>query len=371
MFPALAKNDFAYLNSGSSGPPPHYVLEAMRDADDLCSGPAYLEGVGLFARQAEYASRAREAPASLIGASPDDVALTQNTTHGMNLGVASIDWNEDDEVVSVTTEHPGCLVPLHNLRRRFGVKVELLPPPVTPEKIEATLTPNTRLVAISHVDWTNGEVLPLQEICAVAREREVLTLIDGAQSVGNIPVDVPTTGADMYAFTGHKWLLGPEGMGALYVRPGLPVHSPNVGLMSLPAPTDFDAGGDYELRSGARRFEASTMSPALAGGLAVAAKAVYERGDAGFEGIRHRANLLMDLLSELPRVTLRSPKPAQSGLVGFDIEGVAAKEATERLLEQRFVLRYIPGPSSHVRASTHLFNTEEELEALAMAVAAL
>ena len=82
----------------------------------------------------------------------------------MNLGVGSIDWRAGDEVVSVTTEHPGCLVPLHNLKNRFGVEVDLIPPPVTPEKIEASLTPRTRLVALSHVDWTNGEVLPLQEI---------------------------------------------------------------------------------------------------------------------------------------------------------------------------------------------------------------
>jgi L-cysteine/cystine lyase len=365
MFPALATNDYAYLNTGGSGPPPDYVIEAMRRADDLCSGPAYLEGVGLYAHQAESNSRAREAAARLVGA--DYVALTQNTTHGMNLGIGSINWREGDEVVSVTTEHPGCLVPLHNLKGRFGVKVNLVSPPVTPEKIEASLTPRTRLVALSHVDWTNGEVLPLREICAVARERDVLTLVDGAQSVGNIPVDVRATGADMYAFTGHKWMLGPEGMGAFYVRPGLPVYSPNVGFLSLPAPEDFDVEGDYELRSDARRFEASTMSPALAGGFAAAAEAVYERGESGFDTIRDRANLLLDLLSHLPRVTLRSPRPAQSGLVSFEVEGVEAREAAERLLEQRFILRYIPGPNSYVRASTHLFNTEDELEALAEA----
>ncbi|CAA9405989.1 Cysteine desulfurase [uncultured Rubrobacteraceae bacterium] len=370
MFPALATNDYAYLNSGSSGPPPDYVIDAMRETDDLCSGPAYLEGVGLFARQAAANARAREAAARLVGVGPDDVALTQNTTHGMNLGVASIDWREGDEVITATTEHPGCLVPLHNLGRRFGVRVKLVSPPVTPEKIESSFTPKTRLIALSHVDWTNGDVLPLQDICTLAREREILTLIDGAQSVGNIEVDVPATGADMYAFTGHKWVLGPEGMGAFYVRPGLPVHSPNVGFLSLPAPGDFDAKGDYGLRPDARRFEASTMSPALAGGFAAAARAVYERGSAGFGEIRHRADLLMDRLSEIPRVTIRTRRPARSGLVSFEVVGVAAKDAADRLLEQRFVVRYIPGPNSYIRASTHLFNPGEEIEALAEAVRA-
>src|ERR671916_1909715 len=364
MIPALAPKDFASLNTGSSGPPPSHVIEAARRADDLCSGPAYLEGVGLFYRQAEFASRAHEAAARLVGAGPDDVALTQNTTHGMNLGVSSLNWQEGDEAISVTTEHPGCLAPLHNLKRRHGVEIGLVEPPVTPEKIEALLTPKTRLIALSHVDWTNGTVLPLQEICALARDRGVLTLVDGAQSVGNIAVDVPATRADMYAFTGHKWVLGPEGIGAFYVRPGLLLYSPNVGLMSLKDPTDFDIEGDYELRSDVRRFEASTMSPALAGGFAAAAKAIYERGGAGFGEIRHRADILMALLSEVQRVTLRSPRPARSGLVSFEVEGVAAKDAVELLLGQGFILRYLPDPNPYVRASTHLFNTQDELEAL-------
>ncbi len=343
----------------------------MRETDDLLSGPAYLEGVGLFARGAETNARARTAAARLVGAEEGDVALTQNTTHGMNLGVDSVGWREGDEVLSTTTEHPGCLAPLHNLRRRFGVGVNLVSPSVTAEKVEASLTPKTRLVALSHVDWTSGEVLPLEGICALARERNVLTLVDGAQSVGNIPVNVPATGADMYAFTGHKWLLGPEGMGALYVRRGLPVHSPNVGYLSLPDPSAFDATGGYDLHPGARRFEASTMSPALAAGFAAAAEAAHERGEAVPEGIRARADHLTDLLSDLPRVTLRSPRPAQSGLVSFEVEGMASKEVAERLLEQRFVVRFIPNPNSYVRASTHLFNTEEELGALARAVGEL
>jgi selenocysteine lyase/cysteine desulfurase len=347
------------------------VIEAMRADDDLCSGPAYLEGVGFYARQAEVASRAREAAARLIGAASQDVALTQNTTHGMNLGVASIDWQGGDEVVSTTTEHPGCLAPLHALERRFGVRVNRIPPPVTAQKVEAAMGPRTRLVALSHVDWTSGEVLPLEEVCALARERGVMTLIDGAQSVGNIPVDVPSSGADMYAFTGHKWVLGPEGMGAFYVRPGCDVPSTNVGFLSLPDPSAFNPNGHYELRTDARRFEASTMSPVLAAGFAAAAAAVHERGERGLEEIRQRADLLTGLLSELPRVTLRSPRPARCGLVSFEVEGVAAKEVAERLLEKRFVVRYIPEPCPYVRASTHLFNTGEEIEALAKAIVRL
>ena len=113
------------------------------------------------------------------------------------------------------------------------------------------------------------------------------------------------------------------------------------------------------------------MSPALAAGFARAANATYERGAEGFDEIRRRADLLGGLLEELSRVTLRSPRPARSGLVSFEIEGVAAKEAAEKLLGEKFVVRFIPEPYPYVRASTHLFNTEEELEALVDAVSKL
>ena len=371
-FPAFHDNEFIYLNSGGSGPPSKETLAAMRAADEWFSGPIYREGIGLFIQQAETNTRARTAAANLVGAAPDDVALTQNTTHGMNLGATAIDWKPGDGILSTTTEHPGCLAPLHNLERRFGVETTLIEPPVTPEKIRAALTPTTRLIALSHVDWTTGEVLPLAEICAVARERGVLTLVDGAQSVGDIAVDAPALGVDMYAFTGHKWVLGPEGIGAFYVRPGLEVQSPNVGYAAVfLEETAFDIHGDYELRTNARRFEASTVSPTLAAGFAAAAEAVLERGEEGFVGIRERADFLMGLLSEIPGVTLRSPRPAQSGLVSFETSGVVPKDAVADLLQRRFVVRFIPDPNPYIRVSTHLFNSDEELEALATAVAEL
>ncbi len=373
MFPALADNSYVYLNSGGSGPPSRETIAAMHEADELCSGPAYLAGTDFYVHQRDLYARAREWAGRLVNAAPDDLALTQSTTHGMNLGAFALDWEAGDEVVSSRSEHPGCLVPLHALEKRYGVRLKLVEPPITTEKIERAMTPRTRLVAISHVDWTTGEVLPLEEISQLARDRGALTLVDGAQSVGSVPVDVPTTGVDMYAFTGHKWVLGPEGMGAFYVRPGLKAESTSLGFASLSDPTAFEAEGGYEeyFHEGARRFEASTMSPALAAGFAAAVDAVYERGSEGFAEIRHRADLLIGLLKDMPRITLRSPRPAHSGLVSFEISGVAPREAAEKLLAQEFVVRFIPEPYPYVRASTHLFNTEEELEALAEAVSKL
>jgi L-cysteine/cystine lyase len=373
MFPALTGNSYAYLNSGGSGPPSYETVRAMHEVDDLCSGPAYLKGADFYTHLNEAYTRAREAAARLVNVDPLDIALTLNTTHGMNLGIFALDWSEGDEVITSRFEHPGTLVPLHALQRRHSVRLRLVDPPVTSEKVEEQITARTRLVALSHVDWTTGEVLPLEEISALAHNRGAMTLVDGAQSVGNIPVDVPSTGADMYAFTGHKWLLGPEGMGGFYVQPGLKVWSTSLGYDSLSDPAKFRAEGGYweYVYSGARRFEASTMSPALAAGFAMAATTTHERGTLGFAEIRRRAELLASLLEKLPRVTLHSPRPATSGLVSFEIEGVEAEEAVKSLFAQKFVVRFIPEPYPYVRVSTHLFNTEEELEALVKAVSRL
>ena len=196
-FPALADNSYVYLNSGGSGPPSYETIGAMREVDDLCSGPAYLEGVDFYAHQRDAYSRARGAAARLVNADPENIALTQSTTHGMNLGAFALDWKAGDEVVSSRSEHPGCLVPLHALEWRYGIRLRLLEPPITAEKVEAAMSPRTRLVSVSHVDWTTGEVLPLEKICALARDRGVLTLVDGGQSVGNIPPAIPAPGVDM------------------------------------------------------------------------------------------------------------------------------------------------------------------------------
>jgi L-cysteine/cystine lyase len=369
--PALADNDHAFLNSGASGPPSRRVLEAIQKADEFFSTEAYVNGA-FFKHLTEAFGSARGAAARLAGTTPENVALTQSTTHGMNLGIFSIDWSEGEEVISAATEHPGLLVPLGAAQKRYGLKVKLLEPPITSEEVQANLTDQTRLIALSHVDWTTGEVLPVEELSDLARPRGVTTLIDGAQSVGNTWVDIPGTGADIYAFTGHKWLLGPEGMGALYVRPDYTGHSTSAGFASLADPAAFNTmDGEHALFEGARRFEASTVSPALAAGFERAASDAAERGKEGAHEIRRLAGLLTESLAGLPKVKVISPLPASNGLVSFAVEGVEPAEAVQNLFERGFILRSIPAPHSHLRASVHLFNTEAELESLAEVVARL
>ncbi len=210
LFPVL--ESCAYLNAGSVGPLSRHTFQAMEDCERMAleqgrGGPAVWERA--FATE----SALRQRIAALINVPEDKVVLTTSTTEGCNIVVTGLRLGPDDEVVTTNAEHPGLLMPL----LASGAKVkqaDVMSRPV-PESLHAILaevTPQTRLVALSHVLWLNGHVLPLAEI---KRETGLPLLVDGAQSVGAIPVDASV--ADWYTVSGQKWLCGPETTGALFV----------------------------------------------------------------------------------------------------------------------------------------------------------
>lgn len=218
MTPAEARKRFpvvqhsAYFNAGSVGPLSLSTLEAMEAASALAlergrGAASYWEGA------AATEQRARERIAALIGVPADKVVLTTSTTEGCNIVITGLRLRPDDEVVTTDAEHPGLLMPLLASGARIK-QAHVLGRPAA-EALRAVLdevTPRTALVAVSHVLWLNGHVLPLAEI---KRATGLPLLVDGAQSVGAIPVDAGV--ADWYTVSGQKWLCGPETTGALYV----------------------------------------------------------------------------------------------------------------------------------------------------------
>src|SRR5262249_48027763 len=159
-------------------------------------------------------------------------------------------WRSEDEVLTSTVEHPGIVAPLHHLARRSGVSLRT----VAPEAVAYAITDHTRLVAVSHVSFSTGACLPIAEIASAARDTGALLLVDGAQAVGALPVDVHALDVDAYAFPGQKWLCGPEGTGALYVRPGLMLQPTHVSTHSLrPSPGGGRDPKNVDLAETARR----------------------------------------------------------------------------------------------------------------------
>ena len=204
----------AYLNAGTNGPLPRPAAEAMRrELDTSLAEPRI--GMAAFQHYRELRDRARAALGRAVGAPPEQIALTSSTTQGVGIVISGIDWKAGDEVLTTTEEHPGIRSPLDVIARRAGVRVVELPP----ERLLDGIGDDTRMVAVSHVLWTTGRVLDVAAISAAAHAVGASLLLDGAQSAGAIAVDAAATGADFYAFSGQKWLLGPQGSGGLWVSP--------------------------------------------------------------------------------------------------------------------------------------------------------
>ena len=257
--PALAAG--IYLNTGSVGPLPAETAAAMADLAEyeLTTGRSHAD---YFDETLQRMAEARAAVAAVLTADVDDIALTHATTDGMNIGVWSIDWRAGDKAVTTTLEHPGGVGPLYRLRDRLGIELAFVDVAAAEDEavllaaFDAAIHDRTRAVVLSHVLWATGTVLPVAAIAEIAHARGAIVVVDGAQSAGAIPVDLTATGADVYAIPAQKWLLGPEGMGALAIGPAARDRlSPAfAGWFSF---EESDSAGTVRPWASARRFEAS------------------------------------------------------------------------------------------------------------------
>jgi len=366
-----------YVNWGGSGPSPASVLREVERVlrREAALGPFHPR-VRSEAREALAALRA--SAARLLGAREEEVALVDNTTAGVNIAAAGLEWRTGDEAVVTDLEHPGGYLPWLLWRGRRRIRVRLLRTGGTDEELlgnlEALLGPRTRAVCVSHVGWLTGRRLPLRAIGRLCRRAGALLVVDGAQSVGQIPVDVREAGADVYTLSGQKWLMGPQGTGAVFVRRGLRsrLQGSAAGYRSarrkaLPSLT-------FLPHRGAARFETATISPALFAGLGAAVGICQRMGPRAIERrIGRLAGRLLEILRTEEGVEVISPPgPAQSGLVAFRVRGMEAEAAVARLLKRhRVVLRSVDSEPPALRASVHYLNTEEEVERIGEGVIAL
>ena len=257
----------AYLNTGTAGPLPAPTVDAMIEAARTEAEKGRIDHQG-FQHLFDRLTDLRAGLAAFVGAEPGEIAISHNTTDGMNIGIWSLPWQPGDRVVTTTLEHPGALLPLYLLHRRFGVDVTFAEigrggRAETLEAMARAIRPGTKLVMLSHVTWGTGAVLPLREIVELAHAAGALVLVDGAQSVGSIPVDMHADGADFYAFSGQKWLCGPEGTGGIFVRADrmdrfTPAFIGPFGIKHDETYRPNDAAA-FEFAPGAQRFEVGSV----------------------------------------------------------------------------------------------------------------
>lgn len=356
------------LNTGSVGPLPAETAAAMAEL------AAYERDFGRA--QAEYweelkqrIDEARAGVAAVLGGELDEVAITHAATDGMNIGTWAIDWSSGGRAVTTCQEHPGGVGPLYMVADRYGVDLgfaEFVPDAPDDEivaQFDRLITPGTRLVSLSHVLWTSGLVMPVRRIADIAHARGALVLIDGAQSAGAIPVNVRDLGADMYAIPAQKWLLGPEGLGAMWVKREL-LDGARSTFASFSTFASSDSRGNRMLATDARRFQlAGFHRPSVVGmarsigwmSMFVGLDFVYRRGAA----MAHQA---ADMLAAIDGVTLITPRDRMAGLITFQISGWDPQPALDELQARTFcVARTLPAVNA-LRISVGFWTSDDELE---------
>jgi len=367
--PALAAG--IYLNTGSVGPLPAATAAAMAEVAtwERDVGRAHPDSLDdLLGRMAE----ARAGVAAVLGTDVGAVALAHSTTDALNAGtLAATGTGRGGRVVTSRHEHLGGLGPLFSMRDRGAAQVVIVDAgddgddARTLAAFDAAITPETRLVSVSHVAWTTGAVLPVAGIAELAHARGARLIVDGAQAAGAIPFRFDEIGADFYAVPAQKWLLGPEGMGALVVRPSLldQVTPALGGFFS------FEKGGGDgvgEWWPDARRFETSGYHRPSVVGMArsigwlsmyVGLDYVFERGPAMARATARR-------LATIDGVTVLTPVDRMATLVTFRIAGWPAQAVLTELGARVFAIARTIASLDALRISVGFFTSEDEIERL-------
>ena len=375
QFPGLQNK--AYFNYGGQGVLPQSALEAIQRSFHQVQelGP-FSAKVGAWVNQ--ESEQTRQAIATELGTTADTITLTEDVTVGCNIALWGIDWRVGDRLLLTDCEHPGIIAAAQEVQRRFGVEVEVCAIQATlnagdpVEAIVRHLHPDTRLVVLSHILWNTGQVLPLKEIVAACqsynRDKPVRVLVDAAQSIGMMPVNLTELKADFYAFTGHKWWCGPEGVGGLYVRPEAreDLHPTFIGWRGI---TMDQTGKPTGWKPNGQRYEVATSAYPLYAGLraAIALHQRYGTAQDRYQRLLTLSRSLWQQLLELPGVTCLRTAAPKSGLVSFRLQDQSHAQQVQRLESQNILVRTILNPDC-IRACVHYLTLESEIEQLVAAV---
>ncbi len=355
----LLDERIVYLNTGTLGACPKHVFEVTQQSwQALERNPAV---VG-FHDQIRIADEQRRLAAEFLGAGPEEVAFTRNTTEAMNLIAEGMELQPGDEILTTNHEHPGGYVGWEYVCRRRGaqmVRVDLDHQFRTPEEIVALfrekITPRTRVLSVAHVLFTTGLRMPIRQLSRLAHEHGLFLAVDGAQVPGMLQVNVKSLGCDSYASSSHKWLMAPKGSGLLYLRKEVQAR-----VQPLMLAGGFRA---YTAQTGTRNF------PALIGhGAAIAWQQLL--GTNKIEArVLELARYTYRRLQEFSTIRLLRPQNLEqdSGMVAFALSDRKNAELVKALGARGIVVKRVPKMNA-IRISTHIYNHEEEIDRLATAM---
>lgn len=375
MLPAVSQT--VYLNTGTCGPMPTVVHEAMRQELDRDLTPARIDA-DHFPHLARLREETREVVAAAVGATPDEIAVTSCTTDGMFAVLIGYRWQPGDELIISNIEHPGGLIPSFLAKRRYGIRIRVADiglgggdPADVVATFERLITPRTRMIAISHVSYTTGALLPLKEIVEMAHSHDVLVAVDAAQSYGALNLNLPEIGVDFYACPGQKWMCGPDGTGALYVRASSVGELEQTMMAGGMIRDTLDYyGGSFAPRFGAPRFDTIGRNAMLLAGQIASTRWITEEVGLAWatERAAEMAAKTYDALAAIPGVSMVTPREAMAGLIAFNLDGIDPVELTQRLAGEhnvtiRNVTRYINNPDA-ARVSVGFYNNDDDIAKL-------
>ena len=391
LCPALANK--TYFNYGGQGPLPTPSLEA------ITTSWKRIQELGPFTTDiwpyiSSEVSKTRGRLARLCNVPAHRLALSENVTTGCVLPLWGLPLNDGDHILISDCEHPGVVAACHELARRRQLQVNTLPVKQLRrgreqqartdrdvlEAIEQQLTSRTRLVVLSHLLWNTGQQMPIAEVAAQLQQHpaQPYLLVDAAQSVGQIPVAEAAQAADIYAFTGHKWACGPEGLGGVAISERmLSEANPTViGWRSLQDETRAVADDPDPFHHDSRRFEVATSCVPLMAGLRCSLDLLEQEGSDGDRLARIRAlsELLWRELQSFPGISPLLDSPPPAGLVSFQINTLAAvstpADAVKALGREQIWIRNLADPAC-LRACTHICTSQSEIAQLTDQIQAL
>ena len=376
----MQKRDVYLDNAATSHPKPECVLEAVRAAMTEFNANPGRSGQRRALEAARAVLAAREAVAAMLGAAdPFCVAFAFNCTDALNLAIKGV-LRAGDHVISTLLEHNSVLRVLSEMLRREEIELTLLAPRpdgfIDPEDVRRALRKNTRLIAVTQASNVTGAIQPVAAVGQIARDAGVAFLVDGAQALGAMPVDVNALCCNLYAFPGHKSLLGPQGTGGLYIDPELdlaPLREGGTGSSSesMLQPTERP-----------ERYESGTLNLPGIAGLGAGAQYVRQGLSQIFMREREVTTALYEGLREIAGVTVYSPdeEAARAGIVSFNAGDFTSSQAADYLDREGIAVRggLHCAPGAHrflgtlqrgaVRASVGHATSFEDVEALLQAV---
>ncbi len=350
-----------FLNHAGVAPLPGSTARAMEEYIQSLSS----RGPGKYSEQVSLAEKVRATFARLINAEPDEIAFVKNTSEGLCIAANGLQWEKGDNVIISNIEFPANVYPWLNLQR-FGVDTRFVIARggrIPFQSIEKLIDERTRLISLSSVEFISGFRNNLRQVGALCREHGIYFCVDAIQSLGVFPMDVKEFFIDFLSADGHKWMLGPEGLGGFFCSKRLlnRLHPVNVGWKSVVDNLNFQEY-DFTLQNSARRFEEGTLNTVGIVGFGASLELLMS---VGIEEIKQRVLHLTDhaihgLKESECKLITPLKRDERSGIVSFR-NREKAPHLYQRLQEQNIIVS-LRGDA--IRISPHFYNTEEEIDRL-------